>query len=506
MTTNRLKQSWVQPLDRIAIAIMAVLIVVIGIVLISGEHSTPRIRQFSWDGQRIGAEDTAFILTFNRPMDRQSVESNLQIEPELPGKFSWAGRRMAYTLENPAPYGETFQLTLTNATDRYSETQADRPEIEPFQTTFQSRDRAFAFIGTEGSEAGRLVLYNLTQKSSHLLTPENLSVLDFEAYPAGDRILFSAVDKSTGDNSILSQELYTVTTGLNAESSQSGWQWLPWRKSNTATQLKSGSIEKILDNQQYQNLKFDLSPNGETIVVQRVNQNDPADFGPWIIRQGEQPQPIETDPGGDFLITPDSTALVLAQGEGLAILPLQPETEPLDFLPQFGMVLNFARDGSAAAMVKFNTDYTRSLFVVTNQGEEIELLRTEGSVLDAQFSPDNQTLYCVLTTLLPGDEYVEQPFLTAIDMESTERTDLVLLPKQQSVQMSVAPDGLGLLFDQSVASNNATNEALPQTEDGRVITASQLWFLPLLQDENGQLINADPEALSLTGVYPRWLP
>lgn len=504
MTTNRLKPSWVQPLDRVAIAVMVVLMAAIGIVLLSGEHSTPRIRQFSWDGQRIGMEDTAFILTFNRPMDRQSVESNLTIEPELPGKFSWAGRRMAYTLENPAPYGETFQLTLTNATDRYSDTQADRPEIEPFQTTFQSRDRAFAFIGTEGGEAGRLVLYNLTQKSSQLLTPENLSVLDFEAYPQGDRILFSAVDKSIGDNSILSQELYIVTTGINAETSRSGWQWLPWRKA--AQPQEPGIVEKVLDSQQYQNLKFDLSPDGQTIVVQRVNQSDPADFGPWIIREGEEPQPIETDPGGDFLITPDSTALVLAQGEGLAILPLQSETEPLDFLPQFGMVLNFARDGSAAAMVKFNTDYTRSLFVVTNQGKEIELLRTEGSVLDAQFSPDNQTLYCVLTNLLPGDEYIEQPFLTAIDIESTERTDLVLLPVQQSVQMSLAPDGLGLLFDQSVASNNATNEALPQTEDGRVITASQLWFLPLLEDEQDQLIAADPEALSIAGVYPRWLP
>lgn len=504
MTTNRLKPSWVQPLDRVAIAVMVVLMFAIGIALLSGEHSTPRIRQFSWNGQRIGVEDTAFILTFNRPMNRQSVESNLRIEPELPGKFSWAGRRMAYTLEQPAPYGESFQLSLSNATDRYSETQVDRPEIEPFQTTFQSRDRAFVFIGTQGGEAGRLVLYNLTQKSSQLLTPENLSVLDFEAYPQGDRILFSAVDKSAGTNSILSQELYTVTTGINAETSQSIWQWLPWQK--TAQPQEPGTVEKVLDSQQYQNLKFDLSPDGQTIVVQRVNQSDPADFGPWIIRDGEKPQPIETDPGGDFLITPDSTALVLAQGEGLAILPLQSETEPLDFLPQFGMVLNFAQDGSAAAMVKFNTDYTRSLFVVTNQGQEIELLRTEGSVLDAQFSPDNQTLYCVLTNLLPGDEYIEQPFLTAIDIESTERTDLVLLPAQQSVQMSLAPDGLGLLFDQSVASNDATNKALPQTEDGRVITASQLWFLPLLEDDQGQLIAADPEALSITGVYPRWLP
>jgi hypothetical protein len=48
------------------------------------------------------------------------------------------------------------------------------------------------------------------------------------------------------------------------------------------------------------------------------------------------------------------------------------------------MVLSFARDGSAAAMVKFNTDYTRSLFLVTNQGLQKELLRTTGSILSGE--------------------------------------------------------------------------------------------------------------------------
>jgi hypothetical protein len=70
------------------------------------------------------------------------------------------------------------------------------------------------------------------------------------------------------------------------------------------------------------------------------------------------------------LITPDSNALALLQGQGVAILPLKPGAKPLDFIPKFGQVLSFARDGSAAAMVQFNADPaqpTRSLFLVTNQ-------------------------------------------------------------------------------------------------------------------------------------------
>ncbi len=46
------------------------------------------------------------VLTFDRPMDHASVEKNLVIDPPLPGKLSWAGRRLAYTLTSPIPYGE----------------------------------------------------------------------------------------------------------------------------------------------------------------------------------------------------------------------------------------------------------------------------------------------------------------------------------------------------------------------------------------------------------------
>jgi dipeptidyl aminopeptidase/acylaminoacyl peptidase len=505
MTTNRLPQSKsLQPLDRIAIAIVLILSVLIGIVIFFGDHSTPRVRSFSWQGERIGAEDLAFILTFNRPMDRQSVEQNLQIEPALPGKFSWAGRRMAYTLNDPAPYGQEFAITLTDARDRYAESDANRPAIDPFQQTFRSRDRAFAYVGVEGEEAGRLILSNITQQEDRILTPPNLSVIDFEPYAAGDKILVSAVDRAAEGNKLLNQQLYTVTTGMPADAAQR-WSWLPWRGPQTQP---AGQMELVLDNRDYQNLRFDLSPDGQVIVVQRVQQNDPTDFGPWIVRDGEPPQRLETDPGGDFLITPDSTALVLAQGEGLAILPLQAETEPLDFLPQFGMVLDFARDGSAAAMVKFNTDYTRTLFVVTNQGEEIEVLSTEGSILDAQFSPDRQTLYCLLTNLLPGDRYLEQPYLTAVDLETQEQTDLLLMPIQQNAQMSLAPDGLGILLEQSVAAtvNSGNTANLPKTRDGRMITDSQLWFLPIVRDEDGTILAADPEPLAIAGVHPQWLP
>jgi hypothetical protein len=152
-----------------------------------------------------------------------------------------------------------------------------------------------------------------------------------------------------------------------------------------------------------------------------------------VIRSGESPQEIPTQASGDFLITPDGSSLAIAQGQGLALLPLCQQTsctstDSLEFLPKFGMVLNFSATGQAAAMVKFNTDYTRSIFWVNSQGQERELIRFQGTILKAQFDPTNKWLYCLLTQLVPGTVYQEQPQLVVINLSTGKATILNSTP------------------------------------------------------------------------------
>lgn len=532
MTYRSPSSQFPQPLDRAALLLMVVLSALIGLLLLTGDHAAPRVREFSWQDKQIGAEDIAFILTFSQPMEHASVEDNLRIEPSLPGKVSWAGRRMAYTLDEPAPYGTDFSVALENAVDTVG-SRVGQSVMEPFSATFRTRDRAFAYLSLDGDHDGQLKVQNLSQQSETVLTPENLTVLDFKPYPLGDRILFSALDASTPTQGVGSPKLYTVSTGIQPDSPAA----LPGRgQSGTVLKPTSdppGVITEVLDNQTYQNLKFDLSPDGQVIVVQRVNRDDPTDFGLWIIRDNEPPEKMPIEPSGDFVITPDSQAIAVLQGEGTAILPLsedakdQAETEPLDFLPQFGRVLSFANDGTAAAMVKFNTDYTESLFLVTSFGEERELLRTVegGSVLNAQFDARKKILYTLVTkatlapapedavederTLFPGEVFVEQPYLVAIVLDTGDQVDLLQLPVQPDLRMSLSPDNLGILFDQVKAeaepSDSDANPGLVGP-DGKAIASGQLWFLPLAQDDDGIPVPTPPEALPLSGLRPNWLP
>ncbi len=116
--TSKFKNlKWVQPLDQAALILIIVLTVLIGIVLLTGDRTTPKVKEFTWQNKQIGAEDMGFIMVFNRPMNRESVENNLQIDPPLSGKMSWAGRRMAYTLSEPVPYGTPFSVQLKGARD-----------------------------------------------------------------------------------------------------------------------------------------------------------------------------------------------------------------------------------------------------------------------------------------------------------------------------------------------------------------------------------------------------
>ncbi len=500
-----------QPIDRTALTLMFCLAVLIALLVGNGDHSSPKVRDFSWQNRQIGAEDTAFILTFNRPMDQASVESNIKIEPPLPGKISWAGRRMAYTPLNPVPYGLEYKLKLEGARDKttalqyYAGNKATNT-IDPFLGNFQSRDRAFIYIGVRGEEAGRLILFNLTQNKKTVLTPPDLLVTESRPYPNGNKILFTAIPQSLQKQKGINQQLYTVTTGI----------YFPSVNEPTRPPAPAGQVQLILDNQDYNILKFDLSADGKIIIVQRINRKILTDIGLWMIPQADSstnnpnitpaPKKLDKAASGEFKITPDSGSIAILQGQGVGISALNSGTQSWEFLPKFGRVMNFSKDGTGAAMVKFNTNYTRTLFHVTNQGKEQQLIETPGSIIDCQYSPQGESLYCLLTELIEGEKFQEKPYLAIIDIKSSKIRPLLIFPDQRNMQMSLSTDGEALLFDSLVTSPPKSDLAL-RTKDGQDITTGRLWVLPLAKIKVDRPdILPQPEQLSLDGYHPVWLP
>lgn len=470
-------KSWIstwQPLDRVALSLIAVVMVMIGGLAWGGDQTLPRVRYFTWQDKNIGAADQAFILSFTRQMDWNVISEAITIDPPLPGKTSWSGRRLAYTLLEPIPYGQGFQINVDIPTEPPA-----KPEMEPFSSFFRSRDRVLAYIGT-GSEAGRLILQNLTLRQKLILTPDSLNVLDFQPYPNGDRIIFSATPNNQINGDL---ELYTVTTGLAINPPEEPPQ----------SPRPAGEITKVLDGKDYQLIKFELSQDGQRLVVQRIQRGPDGEASLWLIEGDQAPQQLNQPPTGDFHIAPDSENLVMAQGQGLAIVPLteQQQGELLNFLPQYGMVLAFSPDGRDAAMVKFNPDFTRSLYLVTSQGQAKELLKTTGSLLSAAFDPRGKVLYCLMTRLRAEDQFREQSFIAMINIRDGQLTPILDLAGQKELNIHLAADGSGLIFDQTT----------PEQQQDFQVT-----LLPIQTLEQGDVIKLLPPETLGPGVHPQWFP
>lgn len=337
----------------------------------------------------------------------------------------------------------------------------------------------FVYIGMDKEEAGRLILINLKDQRKTILTPKQLKVINFEPYPKGDRILFSATSDST-----FCEALYTVTTGISNANS------IKQSDSNNS----DGKIDMVLEAKVYEHLQFDLSPDGETIVINRVIRYKRDESALWVVRATGVPQLLPIQEVDKFTITPDSKAVAVRQRSGTVIFPFQfdNDTKPVSFQPQFGLVKAFSRDGSQAAMVKSNSDLNnpnKSLFLVTNEGVSKELLQTTGSILNCQFDNVSPTLYCLTTQVTKGEQHVEVPSLLAINLNTGEQKRLLTLPQNlANVQMSLSSDGSALLFDQPTQQS----DALKATE------SNYLWILPLGSAK-------EPVKMPFRGLSPRWL-
>ncbi|TAF55637.1 MAG: hypothetical protein EAZ61_04085 [Oscillatoriales cyanobacterium] len=465
------------------------------ILVVTIYPGAPRVRSFSWADRSIRADDRQFSLTFSHTVDHDSIAANLQIRPALPGQITWDDRTLIYTLDNPAPYGFDFSLSLTGG----HLAKSARRQIQPFQAQFKSADRAIAYIGTEADERGRLVLYNFTQDKTTILTPPDLSVMDYHPYFGSEKLLFSAIDRTAKDQRLLDVQLYSVTTGLNGE--------------------PPGRLTKILDDSHYQTLQFDLAAQAETIVVQRADRQNPgANFGLWLIRGGET-LPIQAEPGGLFTLTPDGTAIALSQREGIAILSLDPLTEPAQlivFFPEFGRALDLSNDGQKLALLKFNPNYTQSIFLSVNQDVPQELITLTGTVMDAQFDPNGEVLYALLLDELDTETYQAQPQIVAIDLKDLTVRELARLDTdQRDLQFSLSPDGQAIIFDQ-LNTESPQNQALdtPRTPSGDVIVGGDLRVIvPLInlepdsnQPSDTPALQPTIEPLGLAGIRPHWLP
>jgi hypothetical protein len=461
------KRLFIKKFDLLALGSIIIASLLIIAIQWNDNSSGFRVSNFSWQNRTISSLDRQFTIDFDRPVDRRQIESSLQIQPPLKGTVSWSGNKLFYTLTE-IPLAETkFKIKLLG----------DKT-IESFNSNFKTRDRLFAYLGINEEESDKIVIYNYTRKRKEIITPKDLIVTEFRVIAGGAKIIFFAYDRSNIIDGLDRLQLYTVTTGIDDS--------------------RLGSIEKIADDIEYQNIDFDVANDGNTVVIERLNRKNLREASLWLAVAGELPRSLGII-GDSFRLSPDGKKLAVAQNSGVNLIDLTTPQIKTEFFKNYPEIINFAPDSQRILLAKYNPDYSRSLSLVNlaTKEQSVEIFRSFSLISNCQFEPrQHKTVYCIKNDLtVENGQYRQTPFLTAINLETKQNIPLLSIPNSSDVRITISPDGALLLFDRAIVSSVGQTQA---------ITDGSIWSLPLLDIEaTGK--PAPPQQLG-TGFYPQWLP
>ncbi len=476
------------PFDRTILAIAAILLILIAVVFGRGNQTPLRVSYYSWQNSNIGAQTQRLMMRFNHPVSPADIETQLTLDPPLPGTSSWRSREWFYTLTETPHYGKNYQLNLTlpTMTPQGGET--------TFTSLITSRTRSFIYIGVNEEERGRLILFDITNSQDPkkiILTPTDLSVRQFQIYPLGDRLIFLASDATRRSGQ---QHLFTVITGVN--------------NADTQASPSPGRLERLFDNQPYNNLSLALSKNGAMLVLDRQNRDNPADSGLWAVPQNGSPRPLGIQ-GEAFIVSPRGDRLAVTQNNGVSIIPLTADGGTSKFLAGYQQAFAFSEDGEQLLLGKQNVDFTFSAIVANlSTNEEREILRDLYPIQTCHYDPAAPTIaFCLRTDYVPQPEgsVQEEPYLAVVNLATRQSQPLLALPNYPDVDLSIAPDGLALIFDQVVTRDSA-DPTDPLTESQKAIVDGRVWFLQIPEDIETQTDSTLlPQELT-PGFAPKWMP
>ncbi|MEN9253067.1 MAG: hypothetical protein Q6L58_11590 [Thermostichales cyanobacterium BF3_bins_165] len=425
--------------------------VVVAGVLLSGLHTIPQVRGWNWDPHWVTAGERVLFLRFNRVMDPESVAAGWQTDPALPGRWHAQGQTLAYTLTEPVRYDQTYTLTLRSARD-----QEGYPLGRVWQQQFRTPPRHWV---TLSAPQGQLLQVTGQGTTITPLTPGSWQVQEMAA--GGPTVAFLTKDG-----------LYT------------------WQR---------GRIRRRWDQPQSL-LQFRLAPDGTLLLADRLHPNQPGVSYLWHLNlQSWFPrwQPLESIAGADFLITPDNSSILISQGQGISLIPLQGSPTDIAFLARYGQALAVKTDGTAAAMVAFQPDYERALWIVTNTGEHLPVFAADGSIRQVLFHPVQPVIYSVVSIRDP-QTLAESPVLLAINWETGLMTEIANGTNDQEIQADLAPDGAILLY--SLMTHGTAG--IPRSPSGQPVSSAQTFWVPI--EDNGDP-HLPPQDLGIPGAGVKWL-
>lgn len=438
-------------MDRIFSFFSACVLTLIAILIVRGDQTVPMVRDFPIADQILSPADIRIQFEFNRDMDQQSIESGFRITPHVTGKFSWIGRRMAFTPDTLLESATDYQVVIDGGSDAKG-----NGIKQPFIGSFRTTDRTFAFVSSEKDEEGRLVIYNWSTKEKRIISPENLFVTSYQYASRGHEIFFLAYDTRNDYHA------------MNPEDFQAIYSY----------DLTTGTISEEVGIKGFVNSAFQISPDGHFIAIDRTEVTPNGVFlarNLWLKDNisGSFTKFWYADVQPDvFFFSPDGSHLVTLDQLGFILVPLKEDKSKIQYLGSYSNAHTFDRKGNALVWTDsddasaFTT--SNSLIILASDGEKSVLLDRDGFVEQPTFSFDTRTVYFLQTA--EPDERTPLPLthLKSIDRDSKRLQAITDDPQYLERGYSVSLDEQYILVERFLPGMSAVipSEIWMRSPDG----------------------------------------
>lgn len=166
------------------------------------------------------------VMQFSDAMQRDTVESRLRIEPDVPGEFAWSANTLIFRPTAAMTPGDTYTVTL----DAGASAQGGRLVLSAYTFSFTVGTPRIAYLyPADGFPQNIWVADPLDPQSAYQLTDSPSGIYDFAVSPDGTQIAFSENTTSgTNDIKVIDLETGALTQLTNCvDSACTSPEWRP---------------------------------------------------------------------------------------------------------------------------------------------------------------------------------------------------------------------------------------------------------------------------------------
>jgi Tol biopolymer transport system component len=172
--------------------------------------SSPRIAALTpLPGSQDVSQDSPLQITFTQPMQVNSLEERLVIEPDISGQFTYEDQMLTFVPDQPWPGGQVITITLRSGARALGN--LGLPVWTQERWSFQVSKMLLAYLWPAGDLADLYALHPLSGEVTRLT--ESAAVQDFTVSPDGKAIVYTA-DRLRGGSVLIRLSLDESTPGI----------------------------------------------------------------------------------------------------------------------------------------------------------------------------------------------------------------------------------------------------------------------------------------------------